>query len=221
MSLHNTTRRFVITLSLVLGFSVGLPSPSGHSSEILQEVPIGKGVFLLANPEMRDPHFFHSVILLIQYGADGASGLIINKPTRTFPKEAIPDLEGAGKLSHPVLIGGPVQQDRVLSLLHGKNPPGGTEKVLNDVYLSISKKTLSKALEGKDPDKTIRLYAGYAGWTAGQLEREIGLGTWQVIRPDADMIFADDPSKVWPALLHRERELMVEDRHLYSHFPVL
>ena len=194
---------------VALGFSLGLPFSSIDSTDVPPEVPLGKGVFLMANPAMRDPHFFHSVILLMNYGEGGAWGLMLNKPTNYTPKEAISDLKGIDKLSHPLFRGGPVQQDRISILLYRDNPPDGAQRILDDVFLSLNKQTLSKALEEKTPDKKIRLYTGYTGWSPGQLEREIASGAWRILRPDARMIFAEDPSKIWPMLLHRERKWMV------------
>ena len=190
----------------VLGPIIGMTM--AHSQEF-DGPPLAQGVFLLATPEMRDPNFIHAVIVIVQYGKDGCAGLMINKPTSLRAADALSDLSGANKLSEPIFFGGPVQQDRLFILLYGKKTIEDAGKILDDLYLTVSKKGLSDALKEKDPGETMRLYAGYAGWGAGQLEREIRLGAWRILRPDTRMIFSEDPSTVWSTLLRRGPEHVI------------
>ena len=164
------------------------------------ELAPAKGRFLIAAQEMTDPNFEKSVILLLKYGERGAMGLIINRPTAVLPEEVIPNVAGLRRYDGPLFFGGPVQVNVVTLLVRDTDELDSGEYVLDNVQYSVNAEVLS-ALTVQDANASaLRVYAGYAGWAAGQLEGELARGGWHVLPGDAEVIFSPEPEKAWGAL---------------------
>lgn len=182
--------------------SGGAKIPQGYGSGPLLAISAGK--FLVASRQLDDPVFGKSVILLISYDASGAMGLIVNRPSKLPLAELFPKVRGLRRRSDLIYIGGPVQMDRLFLLLvppSPKVPHGRAVRIFGDVYLSADMDTFRKmAASGK---ARFRMYAGYAGWAAGQLESEISRGNWYLATADAATIFSEPPESIWPDLIQR------------------
>jgi putative transcriptional regulator len=201
---------------------VPLPGPDGSvaahtaprlpAAQSTPEKAPGKGMLLVAARKMRDPRFGGAVVLLVQHGEGGTVGLIINRPTDIRLSEVLPDIKGVDKARQPVFFGGPVATNAMLFMVRSGIPPKDAEHVGADVYVSGNRTALEKALTGNTPVKDLRVYAGYAGWAAGQLDAEIERGDWHLSPADAQTIFAKDPSTVWSELVGKDEPegLMVE-----------
>ncbi|SDD96732.1 putative transcriptional regulator [Paracoccus isoporae] len=158
------------------------------------------GKVLIAMPEMTDPRFAHSVVLVCAHGNDGAMGIVLNKPMEQmrFAKllemlgietgGAVPDL--------PVRIGGPVEPVRGF-LLHPATGAEheGTMAVGSGLELTTTRDMLVELAEGRGPERAI-LALGYAGWGPGQLDSEIRANGWLTAEMDHDHAFGD-PGEVW------------------------
>jgi putative transcriptional regulator len=173
------------------------------------EVRLAKGKFLVASRQLRDPNFLETVVLLIEYNRSGAMGLVINRPTEVKLSTLLPDMEGLQDLQNTVYVGGPVAKNQMLLLIRSGSQPEDTNRVFKDIYVSSSRAVLRKMVSDKDPGKTFRLYAGHAGWSPGQLDREIARGGWHVLQADAASVFEIAPSEIWPELIHRSSALWV------------
>lgn len=156
----------------------------------------GPGTFLVAAPDLPDPNFRQSVVLLIDHDPRGSWGLVINRPTPVRLEEALPEEQGLRGRSDRLFAGGPVAPNRLLMLLRSLDPPGGTRPVFDDVHLAWS----PAALRGQ---AAFRLYAGYAGWGPGQLEAELSRGDWCLAPAQADLVFSEAPEDVWDLLVRR------------------
>ena len=161
-----------------------------------------KGRFLVAVRELRDPNFAQTVILLTKYGEDGAMGLIVNRPTN-IRLGGVLELEGVEKRPETIFIGGPVERSAVLLLARSETPPEKSESIFGDVYLSANRALLEKYIAGPAGDERFRLYSGYSGWAAGQLDFEMERGSWHVFPADADTVFSTRPSTVWERWIER------------------
>ncbi len=163
------------------------------------------GKLLIAMPAMEDPRFQRSVILMCAHSADGAMGLIVNKPA--------PDLSFAGLIDHlglkrapsgrdiRVHFGGPVERGRGF-VLHSDDWAAGdaTMQVPGGLRMTATLDILEALAGGKGPAQAL-LALGYAGWGAGQLEEEIGRNDWLVCEAQSDLVFSDaDPGK-WAGAL--------------------
>jgi putative transcriptional regulator len=169
------------------------------------------GVFLFAVPELRDPNFLHTVVLLVKYEKQGATGLIINRPMEIPLDEVLKDIEGIEGVTLPLYFGGPVSRERMLVLLRSPKPPQGAEKVFEDVYFTLSRDALIETLKSQNPDKVLRVYAGYAGWGAGQLDHEIRRGDWVVAKADPEKVFTEDPTEIWPEIFKIRQQIEVRN----------
>jgi len=151
------------------------------------------GVFLYASPDLGDPNFARTVVLLVRYEPEqGAMGLVINRPGDLDAKTALPALAGM-----PMYEGGPVQTEAMLALVRTKRPSSDAVRVFDDVYLSGKHEDLESAARGGRAFDRVRVFSGYAGWTAGQLERELKLGGWLVAPGDAASVFSREPGTLW------------------------
>ncbi len=171
-----------------------------------------KGVFLIAESKLYDPHFSRSVILILMYEKEGALGLIVNRATDIPLWQALPGLKGAERLSSPLYYGGPVGRDHVTALLRTDKLPEGVKKVFDNVYVIEDMRPMHEVMQGPDPEKNIRIYSGYAGWGPGQLDGEVARRDWIIVTAEPDIIFSEDPSGIWEELHKRGKKIEAYDR---------
>ncbi len=160
---------------------------------------------LVAMPQLRDPNFSRSVVLLCEHGPKGAMGFVVNRPTETRAAEAValsPPLSGDSGMR--LWSGGPVEQHRGFLLL-GADPGGGdTEQIGDGFHLTASLGILRTLLEAR-PDEMehtrARLLLGYAGWGPGQLDSELAESAWLTAPPDPDLVFATPADEMWEAAI--------------------
>ena len=158
---------------------------------------------LVSMPQLNDPNFVRTVILLCEHGADGAFGLVLNRRTDTRASSVIrltPPITADSGLE--LWIGGPVEPERGWILMGEE--PGDVEsvEVLDGVYLSTSQELLRRLLEEPPPPHT-RLLTGYAGWSPGQLDAELSASAWLTADADRDIIFDTQPPDMWETVIRR------------------
>jgi putative transcriptional regulator len=169
-----------------------------------QSDDLAVGKLLVASRDLGDSNFSQTVILLVRYGEEqGAVGLVINKRTDVPIQKLFQDLKEAKGRTDPVYIGGPVELTTVMALLKTSSKPEGAAKVFGDVYLIASRDLLTQMLASSAEAAVFHTYVGYAGWGRGQLEHEVGLGAWHIMRADAATVFHADPDSVWPRMIQR------------------
>src|SRR5215813_2977158 len=154
---------------------------------------------LLAMPQMQDPNFSRSVVLLCKHQREGAMGLVVNRRTETLASSLVtldPPLQRDSGLE--VWVGGPVEPQRGWLLL-GSDP--GTEEsvtVSEGLYLSASSEVLRRLIEGDQAvGREGRFFLGYAGWGGGQLESELAASAWLTVGASKELIFATSPDRMW------------------------
>jgi len=161
---------------------------------------IEKGTFLISTPDLEMGFFFRSVILICEHNSNGSFGLVINKNLDIdLPKEIL----SMGDLINPsvqIRSAGPLQTNQMM-LLHSSGAISHqTLKVCDGAFLGGDLQFLQEALADENGPK-IYLCFGYAGWGAGQLEREFLDGNWFVWPATAQYIFDTPSDKLWSALL--------------------
>ncbi|HUI44494.1 MAG TPA: YqgE/AlgH family protein [Nitrospirota bacterium] len=184
-----------------------LPEPHLHGDALP-----AKGKFLVASRTVADPRFQETVVLLIDYGDTGASGLIINRPTKVPLAELLPSVQGLKKRHDVLYYGGPVENERMLMLIRSNEKLEDADKVFVNVYVSMSGKTLERMIGAHKTQKQLRVYSGYAGWSPGQIDREVSRGDWYIVNADAGSIFEKKSSEIWRELIRRASILEVR-RH--------
>ena len=151
--------------------------------------------FLIAMPSLADPNFHRTVTYLCHHDEDGAMGIVINRPLDLnlgdmFDHMNI-DVGDPVLKAMPVLQGGPVQSERGF-VIH--QPSGDWDSVLavrDEIGVATSRDILTAIASGEGPDQIV-VALGYAGWGAGQLERELAENAWLSGPVDSDIIF-DQP----------------------------
>ena len=173
------------------------------------QMELSKGKFLVASKQLRDPQFFETVVLLLEYDSKGAMGLVINRPTTVKLSKVLPDIEGLQKRSDTIYLGGPVAKNQLMLLIRTSSPPEGSRLVFKDIYLSSSQTVIEKMIDKPDTPERFRVYAGYAGWAPGQLDHEVSRGGWHILQADEESVFDKTPSEIWPELIRRSSALWV------------
>jgi len=161
-----------------------------------------KGQLLLDSGQLRGSFFQRTVVLICQHDGEGAFGLVLNRATGSNVGEMIvADLPDQLK-SCPLFLGGPVQPS-ALSFLHTDSfiPDAN---VLPNLALGHTLDTLLDIGESFSSTQKIRLFAGYAGWSPGQLEEEMKRKAWLTHPASLDLIFDTDPAQLWQLILRQK-----------------
>lgn len=157
---------------------------------------------------MRCPFFNHTLVLLIDHGDEGSFGFVVNRLTDlgmgdVFQEVGV-DGDAAEAVDAPVLLGGPVSPESGWILYDAEGVPqpssGRTIAVGERIACSASLELLQRIARGDGPD-TCAMMLGYAGWGAGQLEREMKEGSWIPVDLDYDLIFETPVDARWEAAL--------------------
>jgi putative transcriptional regulator len=158
------------------------------------------GSLLIAGPDLWDPNFRRTVVLIGHHDEDGAVGIVLNRRSEVEVAEAAPplsDLVGSGDL---LFVGGPVQPQAAVVVADFEHP----ERAQVVAFGSIGFLPDETDEEQIGPLRRARVYAGYAGWGAGQLERELEEGSWIVEPATEEDVFTDEPEDLWSAVLRRK-----------------
>jgi putative transcriptional regulator len=161
-----------------------------------------QGQLLLDGGKLTRSFFQRSVVLICQHDSEGAFGLILNRATQNKVGEAIVANLSEKIKAQPLFIGGPVQPD-ALSFLHADNFVPQPNVMMN-VSLGHSLDALMDLSEAGPETTKLRLFAGYAGWTAGQLDGEIARNDWLTHPASLDLIFDTDPAALWKTILRKK-----------------
>ena len=157
---------------------------------------------LLSMPQLQDPNFARTVVLLCEYSPDGAFGLVLNRPTNVAATEMVrlapPVVDGNDM---PLWIGGPVEPQRGWILL-GEQPDADFKCIRDGLYLSTSIALLRDVLQVR-PAPRARVLAGYAGWGPGQLDEELAQSAWLVADVDLDIVFEVSADAMWETAIRR------------------
>ncbi|MFB9378674.1 YqgE/AlgH family protein [Kineococcus gynurae] len=167
------------------------------------------GRLLTATPSLRDPNFARSVVLVLNHDDDGALGVVVNRPLDVDVDVVLPAWQPLATAPGKLFQGGPVALDSALGLVAvpGDRPdPVGVRRVFGSAGLgSVGLVDLDTPPETVGPELAgLRIFAGYAGWSAAQLEEEIADGAWFVLPAEARDAFTDDPEDLWAAVLRRQ-----------------
>ncbi len=159
-----------------------------------------RGQLLVASPALLDPNFHRTVVLVTEHGDDGAAGLVLNRPSFAPVAAAVPQLEALVDEDEHVWMGGPVQPEAVLVLGEFLDP----DDAAVPLFESLGFPSLEEPEEVIPATTRRRVFAGYAGWGAGQLEEEIANEDWILEPARADDAFTDEPDDLWADVLRRK-----------------
>jgi putative transcriptional regulator len=161
-----------------------------------------RGQLLIASPALFDPNFRRTVVLVTEQGDEGAMGLVLNRPSETAVSEGAPPLQSLVEEGARVHLGGPVEPAAVTVLAEFEDPDDAAAVVLGDIGFVRADAELD---ELRGATRRARVFAGYCGWSPGQLEAELeGDDSWIVETPRPEDIFAEDPEDLWSDVLRRK-----------------
>ena len=161
-----------------------------------------KGQLLLDSGQLRGSFFQRTVVLICQHDAEGAFGLVLNRATGSNVGEMIvADLPDKLK-SCPLYLGGPVQPS-ALSFLHSDESCLDAN-VMPNLSLGHSLDSLVDIGESFSSTRKIKLFAGYAGWSPGQLEEEMQRKAWLTHPASLELVFDAEPDKLWQSILSQK-----------------
>ena len=156
---------------------------------------------LVASPQLMDPNFARTVVLITEHNDDGAMGIILNRPASTTVTEAAPELEDLVEPGEDVFVGGPVQPSSVIVLAEWDSPDEVGVPVFDGIGFVGA---------DSDPDELARavsrarVFAGFAGWSPGQLETELERDDWILEPALPDDVFTRSPEQLWSDVLERK-----------------
>lgn len=164
------------------------------------KVKLAKGSILIAEPFLQGPYFNRSIIFLTEYSKDGAVGFVLNKSSDLYPDEVIEDLFN---FKGELFIGGPVASN-TLHFLHtlGDKVPGSI-KVTDHIYWGGDFQRIKDLINvGKANESSVKFFAGYSGWSPGQLENEIAQNSWIVSKMDDLTVMENEIDNFWTESLN-------------------
>jgi putative transcriptional regulator len=203
-SLRTTTLRSLPAAAIL---SAMLLAPAADAPDIASLT----GQLLIASPNIGDPRFAHTVILMVKHDKEGALGIVINRPVGEksiaslleAPGEDVSDIEG----TLPVFAGGPVQPELGFVVHSAEYRRDDTIDVDGRVAMTASRQILRDIGHHRGPEKTL-FALGYAGWGPGQLDAELARHDWFTAPEEPKLIFDDDRANLWDdAMARRTREL--------------
>lgn len=171
------------------------------------------GQLLVASPVLEDPNFARSVVLLLEHTEEGALGLALNRPSANPVADALPKWAGLAAVPAKVFLGGPVEPQAAICL--GTLASGTTPAGLASGTTPAGWRRLTGAADAlgvfdltADPARyrgaRVRVFAGYAGWSADQLESEISIGGWYAVDSRPSDVLTEEPESLWREVLRRQ-----------------
>jgi len=163
-----------------------------------------KGKLLVATPALGAGIFDRSVVLIIEHDeTEGAFGVVLNRPSTIDVEGALPEWSLLAATPSVVFVGGPVNPEAAICMARVSHPEAdGWVPVVGSVGALDLRQDADLLAAVVDE---VRLYAGYAGWTVGQLEDEVESGAWFVVDAEEGDVLNDEPDSLWPRVLRRQR----------------
>jgi putative transcriptional regulator len=186
---------------------------SACQDRVVPEEGSHRGRLLVATPPLVDPNFDRTVVVMLEHGVDGGLGVVLNRRSETTIDDVFPEWHELVSPPEVVFAGGPVSTDAVIALARRRDAElDGFVQILDDlgtVDLAEDPLRIGASIE------TLRVFAGYAGWTPGQLEAELDQGAWFVVALEPGDPFVAAPERLWRDVLRRQRGRLA----LFSNYP--
>ncbi len=174
-----------------------------------------RGCFLIASRHLSDANFARTVVLMLDHTENGAIGLVLNRPTAKPIREVWQAVQKASCSNDGFLsVGGPVEGP--LMCLHA-SPQHSDAEIVEDVHLATQKEHIEQLI-ASNPDP-LKVFAGYAGWGAGQLEIEMECGGWLVLPATAELVFSVPVDELWHQALRLTGRQFYRDALRLKDFP--
>jgi putative transcriptional regulator len=161
-----------------------------------------QGQLLLDGGKLHGSFFHRSVVLICQHDSEGAFGLVLNRFSNSNVGQALVANLPETIKGQPLFLGGPVQPG-TLSFLH-TDTFVAEANVMPNLSLGHSLDALMDLSESFSSSQKFLLFAGYSGWTAGQLDQEMARKDWLVHPASLDLVFHSEPARLWQDILRQK-----------------
>jgi len=158
-----------------------------------------RGQLLIAGPGLWDPNFRRTVVLIGHHDGEGAVGVVLNRPLDSTVEEAVPPLSAIVPAGESLFAGGPVQPEAAVVLADFEDPARAGIIALDSIGF-LPEESGPDAIGGL---RRARVFAGYAGWGAGQLEAEMEEASWHTTPAFPGDVFTDEPDRLWGTAVER------------------
>jgi putative AlgH/UPF0301 family transcriptional regulator len=199
----NATSIFCLLLLIAI-------SPARSQNQPDQETEKNKTAFLIARPEIGDPVFKESVVVLFPssvVASEGTErvviGLIVNRPARVALNEFFPDDKAFKDRSETAYFGGPVDVRSFCALFRSAKEFKQAVRLFSDVHVTFDSNFIAQHLKKPGEIEDLRLFLGRSQWSPDQLHDEIELGAWYNMPAETNLIFSPSPQYLWNNLLQR------------------
>ncbi len=181
--------------ALVFAFAAAIPALATDLSQ---------PVMLVAAPELRDPVYGRSVLLVAPIGEDRHIGFIVNRPTASRLGQLFPEDVPSQKVTGPVFFGGPTDSNKLFAIVERPESPGGISlQLASNLFSTFDRDTVDRIIRA-DPEHA-RFFTGLVIWQSGELEQEIHRGLWYLAKPDASAVLRKPSGGLWEEMLDRSR----------------
>ncbi len=175
---------------------------------------LSAGRLLVATPLLEEPPFRRTVIYLVEHGEGGTLGVVLNRPLDAALDDAVPGWREWAAPPQVLFSGGPVEPSAMLAL--GRVEGGAASERWESITDEVALLDLRSGPLAMGPElREARVFGGYAGWAAGQLDGEVAAGGWFVLDAEPDDPFSAEPERLWRAVLRRQPG----ELWLYSSYP--
>lgn len=189
----------MVRLCLVLWCAMAGTAFAWEETAPQREEP--NGALLVAKPDLLDPNFMQTVVLVTQRPDGSTVGVVLNRPTQLELAPLVPGLPAAN-YKDALYFGGPVMRRSVVAVFESPTPPASSAfHVLRGIYLSMHQKNVAQLLESGAA--RYRMYVGFSGWAPGQLESELMREGWYLLPADAEVLFRSDTRGLWEEMVAR------------------
>lgn len=203
MNVHIRLTRLVAAACL---FLTALAASPGLLAQTAREPDT---VILVAAPNLVEPTYRKSVLIVTAIEGDRFIGIMINRPTRRSLSSLFPEHGPSKAVVEPVFFGGPMSRSAVFALAKNDTAASnGSIPLLKNLYLAITVNVVDKLIEEAPNDA--RYYVGNVLWRPGELQDEIRRGVWSVLNANPDIVFSKDPEHLWEELAPTTRGIMTD-----------
>ncbi len=157
-----------------------------------------KGSLLVSGASLQDSNFHRTVLFIVEHDHQGALGVILNKPLALNPEQLIELWADRVEKDGFIYRGGPVSPNAVIGL--AKSSKANEKSLVGNIEVI----DLHHSPSDRPDIEVVRLFVGYAGWSAGQLETELKEGSWFIFDANESDVFTDDVGGLWEAVLRRQ-----------------
>jgi putative transcriptional regulator len=174
-----------------------------------------KGYVLVASPQLQDPNFVRTVILMLHHSEEGAFGVVLNRPAENTVKQLWEKVgEGSCDNEQLVNVGGPVSGP--LMALH-TDASAAEMEVFPGLYFAAQRENLEKIV--RENQHPLRIFVGHAGWGEGQLERELQQGAWLTSPANPEYVFCGPETDLWKTVAKHIGDQLVMTALKIKHVP--